>query len=413
MYFRHPRWLPLIAVALIAHYDAESYAESAHDGNGQLGFRYDNFRSVERLVLVGSARSDGSLLRLTPAKHQRTGGVWFQHTQPVAAGFDTEFTFRFTKQAGLGPGADGIAFVIQNRSTAELAGRGASGGFAPGDGFRQPSSPGIPESVAVFFDTYRNEEDPSDNYIVLCTNGKLGQMNWPPTRLGISGRLPVRMKDGNVHSVRIRYVRPMLSVYLDRFEDAVLRAPVDLTTITGAEGYAWVGFTAATGGGYENHDLLKWSYTGEQIESGLFDVSSRISYNLTDCMEGRNLCTPAKPVAEERKAGEWQIILPAHLRWAASIPNPLGRPVRIIDPAGTVCFGSHGLAECVDGGGAVIQRNDSGRTWFSVAGTRENAETGQGFVEFRAVLQVDTPSRRRTAWGVSAASALTPHPSGV
>jgi len=313
--------------------------------------------------------------------------VWFEHKQPVAAGFDTEFTFRFTKRGGLGPGADGIAFVIQNKSTAELAGRGASGGFAPGDGFRQPSSPGIPESVAVFFDTYQNEEDPSDNYIVLCTNGKLGQMNWPPTRLGMSGALPVRMKDGNVHRARIRYVRPMLSVYLDSFEEPVLSAPVDLTTITGADGYAWVGFTASTGGGYENHDLLMWSYTGEQVESGLFDVSSRISYNLTDCMEGRNLCTPAKAITEERKTGEWYILLPAHLGWAASIPNPQVRPVRIVDANGSVCFGRNGVSGCAEGSSAVIQRSDGGRTWFSVAAAKESAESGQGFVEFRAVVR--------------------------
>jgi len=247
MYSLRPSLLPLIAVALTA----DAYGESAIGANGRSGFRYDYFHSTSGLVLVGSARSNASALRLTPARQQRTGGVWFEHKQAVAAGFDTEFTFRFTKRGGLGPGADGIAFVVQNKSTAELAGRGASGGFAPGDGFRQPSSPGIPESVAVFFDTYRNEEDPSDNYIVLCTNGKLGQMNWPPSRLGMSGLLPVRMKDGNVHRARTRYVRPMLSVFLDAFEEPVLRAPVDMTTITGANGYAWVGLTAATGGGYE------------------------------------------------------------------------------------------------------------------------------------------------------------------
>jgi len=116
-------------------------------------------------------------------------------------------------------------------------------------------------------------------------------------------------------------------------------------------------------------------------------VSSRISYNLTECLEGRNLCTPANAVAEEPKPGEWYIRLPAHLRWAASIPNPLGRPVRIVDATGTVCFGSSGVAGCADGSAAVTQRDAGGRTWFSVSGTKGPAESGQGFVEFRAVLQ--------------------------
>jgi hypothetical protein len=361
--------------------------QTVSDENNREAINYQDFRSIAGLRLVGSARQEGTAVRLTPAKEQRSGGMWFEQKQPVSAGFDTEFAFRLTQKGGLGPGADGIAFVIQNNSIKELAGRGNAGGFAPGDGSGERDKPGIPQSIAVFLDTFQNEEDPSDNYIAVCTNGRLGQMNWPPPRLGIAPVLPVIMKDGRIHKVRIRLVRPTLTVYLDNMTEPVLRAPVDLTAVAGSDGYAWVGFTASTGGGYENHDILSWSFVGERVESSLFDVSSRISYLLADCIEGRNLCTPAKATAEERRAGEWYLLLPAHLSWPVSIPNAGGRPVQIIDAQGTVCFGSNADPRCAGGASAVVQKTEGGRTWFSVSAPDGKVfNSGQGFIELHVTL---------------------------
>ena len=369
-------------VAVIALNPA--HAQSVPDAES---VNYRDFRSMAGLRLVGSADREGTAIRLTPAKEQRSGGMWLERKQPVSAGFDTEFVFQLTKTGGLGPGADGLAFVIQNNSIKELAGRGNSGGFAPGDGGGDRRKPGIPQSIAIFLDTFQNEEDPSGNYIAICTNGRLGQMNWPPARLGIAPALPVDMKDGKTHKVRIRFVPPILTVYLDDGTKPVLRAPVDLTALAGSDGYAWVGFTASTGGGYENHDILSWSFIGEQVELRLFDVSSRISYHLTDCIEGRNLCTPAKASAEERSAGGWYVLLPAHLNWPASIPNPAGRPVRILDAHGTVCFGRSADTGCASGASAVVQKSEGGRTWFSVAAPGgKPSESGQGFIELHVAL---------------------------
>jgi len=58
----------------------------------------------------------------------------------------------------------------------------------------------------------------------------------------------------------------VLEVFLDRSETATLSVPIDLTNIAGANildanGAAWVGFTAATGAAYENHDIFGWSLT--------------------------------------------------------------------------------------------------------------------------------------------------------
>ena len=375
----------LLLVVIVALNPA--HPQTVDDTDTREAVNYRDFRSIVGLRLVGSARQEGTVIRLTPAKEQRSGGMWFAQKQRVSAGFDTEFTFQLTKKGGLGPGADGIAFVIQNNSINELAGRGNSGGFAPGDGYGDRDKPGIPQSIAVFLDTFQNETDPSDNHISVCTNGRLGQMNWPPARLGLAPVLPVNMKDGAIHKVRIQFARPILTVYLDNKTEPVLRAAVDMTAVTGSDGYAWVGFTASTGGGYENHDILSWSFVGERVESRLFDVSSRISYLLTDCIEGRNLCTPAKAITEEHRDGEWYVVLPAHLSWPASIPNPARRSVKIVEANGAVCFGSSAEAGCATGASAVVQKSEGGRTWFSVAPPNGQAtNTGQGFIELHVML---------------------------
>src|SRR5580704_15319951 len=80
-------------------------------GVASAAVRYDSFASRKGLRLVGDASvSGGSVLRLTSARRNKAGAVWAVEKQPVAAGFETTFRFRLTKQGGLGPGADGIAF---------------------------------------------------------------------------------------------------------------------------------------------------------------------------------------------------------------------------------------------------------------------------------------------------------------
>jgi hypothetical protein len=72
------------------------------------------------------------------------------------------------------------------------------------------------------------------------------------------------MADGNVHSVTINYSGPstkLLDVILDNTDLFPGGVVFDLTTISLNSGNAWVGFTAATGGGDDNQDILSWTFT--------------------------------------------------------------------------------------------------------------------------------------------------------
>ncbi len=345
----------------------------------------------------------GKTLRLTRAKNDQSGAAWFSDKQPVASGFETTFQFQLTHQGGLGHGADGFAFVLQNSGPEALGGRGSAGGFAVEDpDFHHHRGTAIPWSIAVFFDTYRNKDegDPSNNYIAFCTYGKPGKMRWPAPRLAFTPNLSVQLKDQNEHSARILFRPPVLSVFLDDSPAPVLQSVVDLSIVLDQQGSAWVGFTASTGGGYENHDILNWSFTGTEVSSSISAISSHITFLISACLPDRNLCTPESAVVEKSEAG-YHIILPGNLEWGASVPNLPGRTVMVTNAHGIVCWdikrGSDGCSGPVGSGtpggpgflaadapaGALIMKAGQGHTWFSINGlTGSGFKDNEGFYEF-------------------------------
>jgi hypothetical protein len=87
-------------------------------------------------------------------------------------------------------------------------------------------------------------------------------MRWPEARLAFTPTLSVRLKDGKVHTARIAFQPPVLSVFLDGSSAPVLKTAVDLSIVMDPQGSTWVGFTASTGWGCQNHDILTWSFAG-------------------------------------------------------------------------------------------------------------------------------------------------------
>ena len=371
--------------------------------------QFDDFDgdATQALSFAGNARIAGHALRLTRAYHDQSGAVWFREKQPVSAGFETTFQFQLTKQGGLGHGADGFAFVLQNSGPDALGGRGSAGGFAVADktyGFREKA---IPWSIAVFFDTYRNDEehDPSNNYVSFCTYGRPADMRWPANRLAFTRDLTVRLKDRQVHTARIVFRPAVLSVFLDGSDVLALQAPVDLSVVVDSHGSAWVGFTASTGGGWENHDILNWSFHGVAVDSSISMVDSDISFSLTACLPDRNLCTPERPIVE-RNGAAYHIVLPANVEWGARIPNATGREVDISNAHGIVCWdakarGADGCSGPSGSGtpagpgflsstaapGALIRETRGGETRFSVNARTTGFGEGQGFYEFDVAIR--------------------------
>ena len=151
----------------------------------------------------------------------------------------------------------------------------------------------------------------------------------------------MQLKDGRVHTVRIIYQPPVLFVFLDNPTLPILSAPVNLKDIVGPDASAFVGFTAGTGSGYQNHIVLNWSFacglrTNATSTGSLVDSS--ISFMKVACLPNRSLCTPDQAVIEDRGSGRHHIVLPANLEWGASIATPTSAVAHIENARGTVCW---------------------------------------------------------------------------
>lgn len=364
-------------------------------------FNFNGFSSASAIHPVGSARI-GTVLRLTPARPDECGTAWYAKQLRVDWGFETTFQFRITNPGGAGGGADGLAFVLQDASVTAKGTAGASGCFAVGTMSRYGGQYAIPRSVAIFFDTYKNRpgedpcgDNPSNNYIEICSteSSKIRSR-----RVAIGTGLRANLKDGALHTAKIKYDanRRVLSVFLDGFPVSGLEAaPLDLSTAINAAGGSFVGFTASTGAGWENHDILNWHFLMPRVTSALkFDPIPDAPAKLIYCVPGRKLCTPERETVVESGRSHYYIILPANAE--VSVPNPTNREVVLSKKVGRVCWDleiddpevgcngpeGNGLRAYKDSqtgfvkpdmmAGALASRTVGGRTVFFVNGRAKN-----------------------------------------
>jgi hypothetical protein len=230
--------------------------------------------------------------------------MWFAVPQKVADGFTAYFAFKLTPDPTSGTTADGLAFVLQNapgpgNDTAGVCTSTGSGLTAIGDGGGCLGYGGMPNSLALEFDTYQNGYDPDNNHMALqnCGAGLPNSPDIAACNVSLNGvgayaanpltsastataQTPVTLADGNVHQVVIVYSGPLeatpnlLQIYLDPAFVPGTHTPVagsipvfsgtyDLTTALNLlnNDSAYVGFTSATGSYYENNELMAWTFT--------------------------------------------------------------------------------------------------------------------------------------------------------
>jgi hypothetical protein len=169
--------------------------------------------------------------------------------------FSAFFQFRLSNPGGMVDsdgvqGADGIVFTLQTVSN-------TAGGNGGGIGFS-----GLPNSVGVEFDTWNNGgvDNTNGNHVGINLNGNMASnplVAMTPTLNdgsiysawvdynGLIDNLEVRLAQSN-----IRPVTPLLSKI------------VDLEAILGSSN-AYVGFTSGTGGAYNDHDILNFTFEDE------------------------------------------------------------------------------------------------------------------------------------------------------
>ncbi|MCX7909308.1 MAG: T9SS type A sorting domain-containing protein [Ignavibacteria bacterium] len=233
-------------------------------------FDFPTFENPTKLIFVGSAAKVGKWIQLTPPMVNNSGAIWYSDPIPVISGFRTEFSFRVRngsnntcKDISI-PGADGIAFVIQNYIPYAL------GTYGGGIGYD-----GIPNSVAVEFDMFSNDStqienffDPNGNHVAVQSGGQKSNSSkhQPQFTLGINSKILPILTDGTIYYSKIVYYEKnkRLEVYLDTTKEfstpVLVLQDFDLySKIKLERGYrAYLGFTSATGCAFESHELLSW-----------------------------------------------------------------------------------------------------------------------------------------------------------
>ena len=210
---------------------------------------YENFTSLDSLTLNGNAVGYNNRLRLTPSAKIQRGSAFFNRPLAIdgATSFSTQFEFELS---GGTTGADGFTFMLQNdpRGVNALGGLGGSLGYS-----------GLTQSLAIEFDSHFNSRyDSNNNHISVLRDGDV------KNSLATTDS-PFDLNGGGVLNAWVDYdgKRNLLEVYLAQNKskpDTPLTAlDLDLSDVVGER--AFVGFSAATGGRTNNHDLLAWQFT--------------------------------------------------------------------------------------------------------------------------------------------------------
>lgn len=218
---------------------------------------YPDFSSVAGLQLNGSAAQNGNKLTLTPATLGQSGSAFSQTTVTLnaSASFSTFFSFEILGRGGLGNGADGLTFTVQPNAS-NVGGSGGGLGYE-----------GIPNSVAVEFDTFDNAESGGSNHVAIDLNG------FPYAPVASTAEIAPDFDNGEVWYAWVDYngatdaldvrwaatpVRPV---------GAMLSHTLDLTTVFGTPD-VFVGFTSGTGSGYGEHNILSLNFVNDFVPGG-------------------------------------------------------------------------------------------------------------------------------------------------
>ena len=210
---------------------------------------YSDFASSGGSILQGDAGTTNGRLRICQGQANSVGGAWLNQPINVANGFETVFQFQINSVYG---NADGFALVLLGApSQPSLGGHGSGLGYD-----------GLANSLALEFDTYQNPDngDPNACHIGFHTRGTLANSYYESVEVARVNN-PPNFLDGLVHTAKITYSNALFRVFLDDLRNPILALSLSLaSTLNLPDGTAWAGFTAGTGGYYENHDILNWSF---------------------------------------------------------------------------------------------------------------------------------------------------------
>ncbi|SDD63179.1 lectin-like domain-containing protein, partial [Aquimonas voraii] len=221
-----------------------------------LTFFYESFAGAGSLLnFNGNAYINGTELRLTEAASSQAGSAFNNRRVQLGAdySFSSYFTFRMLNPGG--DGADGLTFTVQTSSNSAVT---VGGGL----GYQ-----GINNSIAVEFDTFVNGGGDADpNHVAIDINGDVSHNVYTAAQ-GYYAAYGNEFANGNTYHVWVDYngANQTMEVRVhgnnSRAAAPVVlnKSGINLASILGTN-QAFIGFTAATGGSWETHDIQTWYF---------------------------------------------------------------------------------------------------------------------------------------------------------
>ncbi|KAI9193949.1 hypothetical protein LWI28_001651 [Acer negundo] len=255
-----------------------------------ISFNYSNFLDKSKINKSSDAfiTSDG-ILSLTrnqvDLKRESSVGravyaeemhLWDAGTGQIAD-FSTHFSFNIS-QLPSGSSGDGLAFFLSPNGSQvpERAGGGNLGLITNSSNLNQSENP----IVAVEFDTYKNDWDPSDNHVGININSiqSVTNLTWDTS-----------MKNGSRANAWISYNSQTsnLSLFLTYLDNPVflgnssLSYEVNLSKVLPE--WVSVGLSSATGTSVEVHYILSWEFNSTEL------ISDQTSNNGNEAQGGANI----------------------------------------------------------------------------------------------------------------------------
>ena len=213
---------------------------------------YNDFSDTSGLTLNGvtaalTPNADNNL-RLTNSTGQ-SGSAFSTNAIQLNndASFSTAFNFNISKP--INSGADGLTFALQTVSN-------TAGGGGGGIGYA-----GIPNSVAIEFDTWNNGsvDGYSASHVGINLNGDINSV----ARANVTPHLDANYSNDWFAWIDYNGVADLLEVRLAqvdlRPQLAILSYTVDLAAVLGST-FGYAGFTSGTGWAGAQHDIVNWQF---------------------------------------------------------------------------------------------------------------------------------------------------------
>lgn len=249
-------------------------ANVSNDGSRVLDFPRTGSRNS------GAVTPDGRL-RVTPAGQGATSGIVVRTNKiKLEGGFSTYFVMALHGKTSSLP-ADGMTFIIQDNPTAQIGRQGYGVGYE-----------GIPNSIGVEFDIWRNNsnestlsegnvvyQDPNANHVAIVTNGRNSHRPGSNDAIdSLTGSFQLYGDSQQRIHVWVDYDASGLvtaSYIVTRGDTDRSPNRADARTLTRnvtpflTNKDVYVGFGASTGGSDAHHDILAWYFKESYVPGGL------------------------------------------------------------------------------------------------------------------------------------------------